>query len=46
MQAEEAYIELSELYNWNKIECIKDNKLKSIEDINDEIFEVIKKESV
>jgi len=45
-QAEEAYIELSELYNWNRIECIKDNKLKSIEDINDEIFEVIKKESI
>ena len=42
--AEEAYIELSELYNWDKIECVKDNKLRSIEDINNEILEIIKKE--
>lgn len=42
--AEEAYIELSELYNWDKIECVKDNKLRSIEDINNEIIEIIKKE--
>lgn len=40
--SEEAYIELSELYNWSRIECIKDNKLRSIEDINDEILKVIK----
>lgn len=39
--AERAYIELSELYNWDKVECIKDNKLRSIEDINDEIYELI-----
>ncbi len=39
--AEEAYIELSELYNWNRIECIKDDKLRSIDDINQEILQVI-----
>ncbi|MBQ3307081.1 MAG: thymidylate kinase [Bacilli bacterium] len=39
--AEKAYVELSELYNWEKIECIKDNKLRTIEDINDEIFKMI-----
>ena len=39
----DAYIELSELYNWNKIECVKDNKLRSIEDINKEIIDIIKK---
>lgn len=39
--AERAYIELSELYNWDKIECVQDNKLRSIEDINDEIYELI-----
>ena len=43
-QAEEAYIELSELYNWETIECIKNNELRSIEDINNEIIELIKKE--
>ena len=41
--SEEAYVELSELYNWDRIECIKDNKLRTIEDINDEIFEIIEK---
>ena len=39
--AEETYIELSELYNWDRIECIKDNKIREPEDINDEIFELI-----
>lgn len=39
--AEEAYIELSELYNWYRIECIKDNKLRTIEDINEEILKLI-----
>lgn len=41
-QSEEAYIELSELYNWNKISCIKDNQLKTIEEINEEILNIIK----
>lgn len=40
--AEEAYVELSELYNWDKIECIENNEIKSIEQINDEILEKIK----
>ena len=41
-QAEEAYIELSELYNWDRIECVKDDKLRSIEDINEDILNIIK----
>ncbi len=39
--AEKAYIELSELYNWDKIECIKDNKLRNIEDISEEIYNLV-----
>ena len=39
--SEEAYIELSELYNWDRVECIKDNELRTIEDINDEILRLI-----
>ena len=39
--SEEAYVELSELYNWDRIECIKDDKLRTIEDINDEILRII-----
>jgi len=40
--AEDAYIELSELYNWSRIECVKDDEIRSIEDINDEVFKIIK----
>lgn len=39
--AERAYVELSQLYNWDRIECIRDNKLRSIEDINNEIYKII-----
>ncbi len=39
--AERAYLELVELYNWDKIECVKDGELRSIEDINEEIFKLI-----
>ena len=40
-KAEEAYIELSELYNWDRIECIKDGTLRSVEDINNEILDLL-----
>lgn len=40
-RSEEAYIELSELYNWDRVECIKDEKLKTIEEINEEIMKII-----
>lgn len=36
--AEEAYVELSELYNWDTIECVENNQIKSIEQINNEIL--------
>ena len=39
--AERAYVELSQLYNWDRIECIRDNKLRTIEDINNEIYKII-----
>lgn len=39
--AEEAYIELAELYNWNRIECIKEGKLRTVEDINEEILKIV-----
>ncbi len=35
------YLELASLYNWKLIECIKDEKLRSIEDINQEILDNI-----
>ena len=36
-----AYLELSSFYNWKVIECIKDEELKSIEDINKEILDIV-----
>lgn len=40
---EKTYIELSELYNWNVISCIDEdnNKLKTIESINNEVLNII-----
>lgn len=40
-QAELAYIELSELYNWDKVECVRDGKIRTIEDISDEVLALI-----
>ena len=37
--AEESYVELSELYNWTRIECVKDGHIRDIEDINQEILD-------
>ncbi len=41
-KSEECYIELSELYNWKKIDCYQSNSLRSIEDIHLEIMEIVK----
>ena len=40
---EESYIELSELNNWDRIECIKNGNLRSVLDINDEIIKLVEK---
>ena len=39
--AEIAYVELAGLYNWHKINCIKEDKLRTIEDISDDILGLI-----
>ena len=41
--AETAYLELSTIYDYEKINCLKDNHLRSIEDISEEILEKVKK---
>ena len=40
--SEAAYIELASFYNWKSINCIKNNEIRTIEDINDEIMDNIK----
>ena len=44
--AEKAYIELSELYNWDKVECELNKKLKTIEEIQQEIISIIKEKGI
>lgn len=39
--AERTYLELVQLYNWNYVNCIKEDTLRSIEDINEEIMNII-----
>ncbi len=41
--SEIAYVELSELYHWHHINCIKNKKIRTIEDINEEIMKEINK---
>lgn len=38
---EKTYLELTELYNWQYVNCIEDDQLRSIEDINKEIMNII-----
>ena len=40
--AENAYLEITNLYNFKKIECVKNGKIRNIEDINKEIYEYLK----
>ncbi len=40
--SEVAYLELASYYNWVNINCIKDDKIRTIEDINEEIINNIK----
>ena len=41
IKAEETYLELSKLYNFKIIECTKDNKIKSKEEISELILKEI-----
>ena len=35
------YLELAGLYNWNLVDCIKDENLRTIDDINSELLNVV-----
>lgn len=37
------YLYLSKLYNFIKIDCVSDGKIRSVEDINDEIYSKVRK---
>ena len=39
----QAACDLVEQYNWYEVKCIKDNNIRTIEDIHEEIWQEIKK---
>lgn len=34
---------IADKYNWKKVECVENNELRSIEDISNEIYKIVKK---
>ena len=44
MHAEKAYLEIASLYQFQTIECVKDNEILSVDDINDQLYEYIKEQ--
>jgi dTMP kinase len=40
--SEEAFLQLSDLYGWKKINCVENNSLKSIEEISEEVYRVVR----
>lgn len=38
---EKAYLELAEIYNYDKIDCVANNSVRSIEDINKELYQKV-----
>lgn len=44
--AEKAYVELSELYNWDRIECVEEKGIKTIEEIHKEIIDKLKEKGI
>ena len=40
--AETSYLELKDKYNFKYVSCIKNNKIRSIDDINEEIYDLIR----
>ncbi len=39
--AETAYLEIAELYNFNKIECVKNDEIRTIDDISNEVYNIV-----
>lgn len=39
--AEKTYLELAELYNFKIVNCVENNRIKSIEEIHEEVFKIV-----
>lgn len=42
-KGENAYLELADIYNYDVINCVYDNKIRTIDDINEEVYHKVKK---
>ena len=43
--AEHAYLELAEIHDYKKIECVdKKGKMRDIEDIHEDVYKIVSKE--
>lgn len=40
-RSEKTYLELANIYNYKTIECVKNNKIKSIDDIHNEVYNMV-----
>lgn len=40
-RGEQAYLELAQLYNYHIINCVKDEKIRSIEEINEDVYKLV-----
>ena len=40
-RAEQAYLEIADKYNFNTIECVNNDTIRTIEDINNELYSII-----
>jgi len=40
--SEEAYLQLANLYDWSKVDCIKDGQIRSKENIAEEVYNIVK----
>lgn len=43
LKGEKTYLELAKIYNYDVIDCVKDDKIRTIEDINEEVYQKVKK---
>ena len=42
-RGERAYLELANIYNYDTVNCVENNQIRTIEDINEEIYKLVKR---
>ncbi len=42
-RGEKAYLELAELYHYDIVNCVEDNKIRTVEEISDDVYRLVRK---